>query len=92
MAATVKKKTGTPAATLFTDSLVNLLTGLGVPGKSKSAGAFFAEVELSWDQMEAAYGNDWLSGKVCDVHPFDMTREWRTFTGSLEEDVLQRIL
>ncbi len=62
------------------DGLSNLATGLGT-AKDKSSfnewnhsGANYDHVTLS-----ARYREDWLSQKVCQIVPQDLTREWRTF-------------
>jgi len=65
------------------DSLQNVLTGMGIEGLDKSASSKFVEVRLDYQELEAAYGSDWLSGKVIDLPPYDMTREWRTMTGDM---------
>jgi phage-related protein (TIGR01555 family) len=62
------------------DGLSNLATGLG-GSKDKStqnqwnhSGANYDHVALS-----VRYREDWLSQKVCQIVPQDMTREWRNF-------------
>jgi len=71
------------------DSLQNLLTGLGVQGVDKSASSSFYEVEIDPIELEAAYSSDWLSAKVCNLPPFDMTREWRKMDGSMSPEKLK---
>lgn len=78
------------AKTFIADNLQNILTGLGVEGMDKQKSSRFIETDLNYYELESAYSSDWLTGKVCDVPPFDMTREWRTFDGDLEpEKVLE---
>ncbi len=67
--------------TIF-DGLSNLATGLG-GAKDKASfntwnhsGANFDHVALS-----VRYREDWLSQKVCQIVPQDMTREWRKLEG-----------
>ena len=62
------------------DGLANLATGLGT-AKDKAthnqwnhSGANYDHVTLS-----VRYREDWLSQKVCQIVPQDMTREWRKF-------------
>ena len=62
------------------DGLSNLTTGLG-GSKDKAmynewnhSGANYDHVALS-----VRYREDWLSQKVCQIVPQDMTREWRNF-------------
>ena len=69
-----------PKAKSLYDGLSNLATGLG-GAKDKAthnvwnhSGRNFDHVELS-----ARYREDWLSQKVCQIIPQDMTREWRSF-------------
>lgn len=68
---------------VVSDSLQNLLSGLGVNGMDKSTASQFVETKLTDRELEDAYSSDWLSGKVCDLPPFDMTREWRTMDGDM---------
>lgn len=59
------------------DRLVNLVTGLGTTAKDKSVGASHVFIPLSQEQVESTYRSDWLSRKIIDIVPFDMTRRWR---------------
>lgn len=68
------------------DSLQNLLTGLGVNGVDKSTSSEFVETKLDYRELEDAYSSDWLSAKVCSLPPYDMTREWRKMTGSMDSE------
>jgi len=72
------------------DSLQNLLTGLGVDGFDKSVGSKFFDMKLTDRELEDAYSSDWLVAKVCNLPPFDMTREWRTMNGSMDANQLQK--
>jgi len=79
---------GVEVQALILDALQNIETGLGIPGMDKSTYARFVETELTYGELENAYSSDWLTGKVCDVPPFDMTREWRKFDGSIDPNKL----
>ena len=68
------------------DSLQNLFSGLGVAGVDKSTGSNFVETRLDFRQKEDAYSSDWLVAKVCNLPPFDMTREWRKMDGDMDGD------
>lgn len=63
------------------DGLSNLATGLGTTKDKAShnqwnhSGANYDHITLS-----ARYREDWLSQKVCQIVPQDMTREWREFS------------
>lgn len=63
---------------MTSDSLVNLVTGLGT-GKDKATSTQFAFTALPKEQAEAAYRGDWMSRKVIDIPAYDATREWRTW-------------
>ena len=69
-----------PVARSIYDGLSNLATGLGgVKDKASHnvwnhSGANYDHVALS-----VRYREDWLSQKVCQIVPQDMTREWRKF-------------
>tara|TARA_R110000851_G_scaffold244874_4_gene397648 strand:- start:1421 stop:2746 length:1326 start_codon:yes stop_codon:yes gene_type:complete len=62
------------------DGLSNLATGLGgskdkaMSNQWNHSGANYDHVALS-----VRYREDWLSQKVCQIVPQDMTREWRKF-------------
>jgi len=68
------------------DSLQNLLTGLGVSGTDKSVESHFVDLTLTDMELEDAYSSDWLVSKVCNLPPFDMTREWRVMDGDMDSD------
>lgn len=72
------------------DSLQNLLTGMGLKGVDKSMSSEFVDIKLTEREMEDAYASDWLVGKVCDLPPFDMTREWRTMSGDMKPERLEK--
>lgn len=58
------------------DTLTNVVAGL-FGSKDKLAQDRFGFFAQDRQQLEAAYRGDWISRKVIDVPPFDMTREWR---------------
>ena len=63
------------------DSLVNFMSGLGVPGRDKAAsgGSFFNYVPLTQPELEAAYKANWLARKLIDIPAQDATRAWRAW-------------
>ncbi len=62
------------------DSLVNFASGLNVLGRDKRASSeFMLDSRLDDAQMEAIYQSDWMGGKIVDIIPDEMTREWRTW-------------
>jgi phage-related protein (TIGR01555 family) len=62
------------------DGLANLATGLGT-SKDKSTSNQWEHSGLNYDHVSLSvrYREDWLSQKVCQIVPQDMTREWRKF-------------
>tara|TARA_R110000803_G_scaffold116815_2_gene185378 strand:+ start:1881 stop:3209 length:1329 start_codon:yes stop_codon:yes gene_type:complete len=71
----------TPAHTqsLF-DGLSNLATGLG-GNKDKATFNKWTHSGKNYDHvaLSVRYREDWLSQKVCQIIPQDLTREWREF-------------
>lgn len=61
---------------LTSDTLVNLISGLGTV-RDKSTGNAFALTVLDKMALDAAYRGDWIARKIVDVPAFDETREWR---------------
>ena len=68
----------------MSDSLVNLVTGMGT-GKDKSTATSFTFTMMMRDQAEAAYRGDWVSRKIIDIPAFDATREWRTWQADADD-------
>lgn len=68
----------------ISDSLVNLVTGMGT-GKDKSTATQFTFMPMNRQQAEAAYRGDWVSRKVIDIPAFDSTREWRTWQADTKD-------
>lgn len=66
------------------DGLQNLATGLG-GAKDKSSHNVWKHSGKNLDHvtLSARYREDWLSQKVINILPQDMTREWRTFEDPL---------
>lgn len=62
------------------DGLSNLMTGLG-GNKDKSSHNQWNHSGRNYDHvtLSARYRECWLSQKVCQIVPQDMTREWRKF-------------
>jgi phage-related protein (TIGR01555 family) len=69
---------------MFTaDKFENLVSGLGGP-KDKAASGHFALFLRSDEELAAMHRGDWLSRKIVDIIPQDMTREWRDWQASTE--------
>jgi len=78
--------------TALNDSLENLVAELGTKQDKRSHSTFVNSKRLSADGMQvelnALYRTDWLAGKVVDIIPDDMTREWRYFSGDIEPETI----
>lgn len=79
----------------YSDGLENLLANLGTSMDKRNASQFVNKKRLSIDgnqqELNALYRTDWLAGKVVDIIPKDMTREWRSFIGKIEPEVIQKL-
>ena len=77
---------------LLKDGLENLVAELGTSKDKRANSRFVNGKRLSadgnQDELNAMYRTDWLSGKVVDIIPNDMTRNWRSFSGDLDPDVI----
>lgn len=75
------------------DGLENLIAQLGTEKDKRANSTFVNGKRLSADgnqvELNAMYRTDWLSGKVVDIIPNDMTRKWRSFTGDLDPKVVK---
>lgn len=69
----------------FLDTLLNLVSGLGTSAKDKSVSSTFVQTFVDPAELEAMYRSDWLSRKVVDIIPNDMTREWREWKAKKSE-------
>jgi len=78
------------------DGLENLVAQLGTEQDKRSHSKFVKSKDLSGPggevELNAMYRTDWLCGKVVDIIPDDMTREWREFTGEIEPDVVNQLV
>jgi len=71
------------------DGLLNVVSNLGGATGKRSHSKFVNTRSLSIGSVDpellAMYQTDWASGKLVDIIPNDMTREWRDFT-SVDHD------
>lgn len=78
---------------LFGDGLENLIAQLGTEQDKRKHSLFTNSKQLSRDgnqeELNALYRTDWLAGKIVDIIPDDMTREWRTFVGDEDPKVIR---
>lgn len=70
---------------LVTDSLANLVTGMGIPGRDKAASSTFAFCALTPLEIIKAYRGDWMARKIVDIPAEDMTREWRVWQADKDQ-------
>jgi len=82
--------------TALGDSLENLVAQLGTEQDKRSHSRFVNSKRLSTDGMQdelnALYRTDWLAGKVVDIIPDDMTREWRYYSGDIEPETIKALV
>ena len=80
---------------LLKDGLENLVAELGTERDKRANSRFVNGKRLSvdgnQDELNAMYRTDWLSGKVVDIIPNDMTRKWRSFDGDLEPKTIKML-
>lgn len=79
----------------LTDSLFNLVSGLGTP-KDPRLSSKFVYRELDRNTLEQMYRSDWLARRLVDLPAEDATREWRSWNGDAKKlqkiDALERKL
>lgn len=68
----------------FADGLANFFSRLGTRADRNTRSFYFADT-LGQDQLEAAYRSSWLTRKVHDILPFEMTRAGRNWQAKPEE-------
>ena len=77
------------------DGLENLIAGMGNEKDKRSYSHFVNNKRLSAtgneSELEAMYRTDWVAGKVVDIKPDDMTREWRNFTGDITPEQVKQL-
>lgn len=66
----------------ISDSLRNIVTGLGAERDKSSAGRFALRRRLSQAETQALYETSWLGGKIVDLPADDATSNWRAWSGS----------
>ena len=71
---------------ILSDGISNLATGLGT-AKDKSTHTVWEHSSRNSDHvtLAARYREDWISQKICNIVPQDMTREWREFDSDLAQ-------
>lgn len=78
------------------DGLENLIANLGTDLDKRAYSKFVNSKRLSdpgnIEEINALYRTDWLAGKVIDIIPNDMTREWRSFTGDIDPELVDLLV
>ncbi|WP_057464351.1 DUF1073 domain-containing protein [Pseudovibrio sp. POLY-S9] len=64
----------------FMDGLRNLFSGLGIPGRDKSAGAQFLHAPISEAEILALFDGDAIAKKIAVAPSEDMVAKWREWT------------
>jgi hypothetical protein len=81
--ATTKRKAATPktaAKVAMTDSLTNLVSGLGTQRDKRTHNHFTPEtIGYNWVELEIAYMTNWIAAQIVNVPVDDGLREWREF-------------
>lgn len=95
------EETITPAEILIDESsalkdgLENLVAQLGTAQDKRANSRFTNSKRLSAqgneEELNALYRTDWLAGKVVDIVPEDMTREWREFVGDIDPEQIKML-
>ena len=77
------------------DGLTNFVASLGNEKDKRSYSRFTDNKFLSrqgmQEELTAMYKTDWLAGKVVDIIPDDMCREWRAFIGDINPTVIRQL-
>lgn len=80
----------------LSDGLENLVAQLGTEQDKRHHSRFVNNKQLSLsgnrEELNALYRTDWAAGKIVDIIPDDMTREWRSFTGDMEPKIIERLV
>ena len=78
------------------DGLENLVAQLGTEQDKRSHSRFVNNKQLSLagnrEELNALYRTDWVAGKIVDIIPEDMTREWRSFTGDIDPALIAKLV
>lgn len=64
------------------DTLTNLVANMGTANDKRALSTFSKRGKMNRLELEALYREDWIGGKIIDIIPNEMTREWRTFNDS----------
>lgn len=80
----------------LSDGMENLVAQLGTGQDKRSYSSFVNHKRLSQkgnqEELNALYRTDWIAGKIVDIIPDDMTREWRSFTGDITPEQVKQLI
>ena len=87
MAARPRRQSKRPRKQATSDSLQNVMTGLGTQISKREHNKF--QLGQLWGQgeLEAAYQSNWIARKIVDIPADDMTREWREIKCSDADEI-----
>lgn len=78
------------------DGLENLVAQLGTAQDKREYSQFVNNKNLSLQgnegELNALYRTESFAGKIVDIIPDDMTREWRIFTGDIDPKIVQQLV
>ncbi len=79
----------------FSDGLENLVANMGTGLDKRTYSRFGSRGRLSGqgnkEEFTNLYREDCFAGKIVDIIPDDMTREWRRFVGDIEPETVERL-
>lgn len=67
------------------DSLQSLVSGMGDPGRDKSASTFYGVRHLTDLDLMNAYRNAWLPQKIVNIPAYDSVRAWRNWQADTDQ-------
>lgn len=74
---------------IVNDALINLAAEMGTNVDKRSFTSFTSRNRHTREELEAMYRFDWLSGKLVDIVPDDMTRQGRTLNSEMDSKRLE---
>lgn len=81
----IAKAAPRPLVARIADGYQNLMSRLGVLGHDRNASGSYWFRPLSQAEIEAAYRSSWLTRKVHDLVPFEMTRAGRAWQAEADQ-------
>ena len=73
---------------LRNDGWANLLTGIGIKGRDKTAHTMYiADARLEYHDLTQMYRGDGLARRIIDLPVHDMYRQWFTLEGDTDGTV-----